>query len=74
VREPLGVGAAHSMAVSVPFDLVLTVLGGFGAIVCRARACRRNLSSPAEGASVGEVRWGAPPASAEGIDGKATQT
>ena len=70
---PLGVDAAHSMAVSVLFGLVLTVLGGFGAIIWMTSAYRRILSSPAEGANVGEVGWDALPASAEGVDGKATQ-
>jgi glycosyltransferase 2 family protein len=68
---PLGVDAAHSMAVSVLFGLVLTVLGGFGAIIWMTSAYRRILSSPAEGGkNIGEVRWDALPASADSIDGK----
>jgi glycosyltransferase 2 family protein len=70
---PLGVDAAHSMAVSVLFGLVLTVLGGFGAIIWMTSAYRRILSSPADVADVGEVRWDGLPASAAVIDGKATQ-
>jgi hypothetical protein len=57
--------------VSVLFGLVLTVLGGFGAIIWMTSAYRRIPSSPAEGANVGEVRWGPLPASADCIEGKA---
>jgi hypothetical protein len=46
---PLGVYAAHSMAVSVLFGLVLTLRGGFGAIIWIASAYRRI--SPRDGAS-----------------------
>jgi hypothetical protein len=61
---------AHD-GVSVLFGLVLTVLGGFGAIIWMTGAYRRIQSSPAEGANVGEVRWGPLPVSADCIDGKA---
>lgn len=70
---PLGIDAVHSMAVSVLFGLVLTVLGGFGAFIWMTSSYRRILSSPAKGANVGDVRWDSLPASAEGIDEKATQ-
>ena len=69
---PLGIDAAHSMAVSVLFGLVLTALGGLGAIIWVASAYRRISSSPADGARVGEVRWDGLPASAEVIDREAT--
>ena len=69
---PLGIDAAHSMAVSVLFGLVLTVLGGFGAIIWMASAYRRFSSLP-DGMKVGEVQWDGLPASPEVIDGEATQ-
>jgi hypothetical protein len=61
---------AHD-GVSVLFGLVLTVLGGFGAIIWMTSDYRRIQSSPAEGANVGEVRWGPLPVSADCIDGMA---
>jgi uncharacterized membrane protein YbhN (UPF0104 family) len=70
---PLGIDAAHAMAVSVLFGLVLTVLGGFGAIIWIASAYRRISSSPDDGVTVGEVRWDSLPDSPEVIDGEATQ-
>jgi uncharacterized membrane protein YbhN (UPF0104 family) len=68
---PLGVDAAHSMAVSVLFGLVLTLLGGFGAIIWIASAYRRI--SPGDGAKVDEVRWDGLAASPRVIEGKATE-
>jgi hypothetical protein len=70
---PLGVDAAHAMAVSVIFGLVLTVLGAFGAIIWTASAHSRISSSPVQGASVVDHSWEALPASPEVIEGKATQ-
>ena len=64
--SPFGVDAAHSMAVSVLFGLILTLLGGFGAIIWVASAYRRISSSPADGVIVGE-------GTAKVIDGEATQ-
>jgi hypothetical protein len=61
---------AHD-CVSVLFGLVLTVLGGFGAIIWMTGDYRRIPSSPAEGANVGEVRWAPLPVSADCIVGKA---
>jgi glycosyltransferase 2 family protein len=70
---PLGVDAAHAMAVSVLYGLVLTLVGGFGAIIWVASAYRRISSSPAAEANAGEARWDGLPESPEVIDNPATR-
>jgi uncharacterized membrane protein YbhN (UPF0104 family) len=69
---PLGIDAAHSMAVSVLYGLVLTLLGGLGAIIWMTSAYHRILPSSVDRVKVGEVHWDSLPTSPEVIDGKAT--
>jgi glycosyltransferase 2 family protein len=69
---PLGIDAVHSIAVAVLFGLVLTLLGGFGAIIWIAGAYRRISSSPGDCAKAGEVRWDGLPASPGVIEGEVT--
>jgi glycosyltransferase 2 family protein len=70
---PLGVDAAHAMAVSVLFGLVLTLLGGFGAIIWIASAYHRIFSSPAAEPNAGKAHWDGLPDSPEVIDNQVTR-
>jgi uncharacterized membrane protein YbhN (UPF0104 family) len=71
---PLGVDAAHAMAVSVLFGLILTLFGGIGAVVWIASRYRRSFRSSADDANwrLSRAQWERPSASAETIDGEAT--
>jgi uncharacterized membrane protein YbhN (UPF0104 family) len=71
---PLGMDAAHAMAVSVLFGLVLTLLGGIGAIIWIASGYRRFFPPSGDDAdpALSRVQWEGPSASAEVIDSEAT--
>jgi uncharacterized membrane protein YbhN (UPF0104 family) len=70
---PLGIDATHSMAVSVLFGLVLTLLGGFGAIIWIASAYRRIYSIPGDAMTIGELAGDGLAAAPDVIDSKAIQ-